>query len=142
MCPFSLLSTHPHPYVLNKDFRALERLVALAERRHQLRRQHGYDDADGVAYTLDPGTGRGLTMKELAVMLRCGHGFDFDGCFDGCALQILDLLEDTEGGCSAVQCSGWDGWLMQRRTGQELIDDCLSIHTPDDHQTRASLRTS
>ena len=38
-----------------------------------------------------------MSMQELAVMLRCRHQWDFDGCFDECALRILELLEETDG---------------------------------------------
>ena len=70
------------------EYRALERLVALAEAA-----------APNMDYTRDPATRKALSVKELAILLRCGHQWAFAGCVGACAERILDVLEEGEGAC-------------------------------------------
>lgn len=53
-------------------------------------------------YTQDPASRKALSVKELAVLLRCGHQWAFAGCVGACAERILDVLEEGEGAC--VDC--------------------------------------
>lgn len=66
----------PTLHVPSTECRALERLVAWAERRHQQEHAAIIDVEAETAdddITRDPKTGDDLSMQELAVMLRCGH---------------------------------------------------------------------
>lgn len=76
------------------EYRALERVIALAERLIATGREPNY--------TVDPATGRGLSVEELAVTLRCSHQWAFVDCFLQCAERIQDLLEEKRGACIGV----------------------------------------
>lgn len=70
--------------------------MAWAERQHQQERSTVIDvEADGI--TRDLSTGKALSMKELAVLTRVSHQWDFDAPFAECAVRILDLLDETDG---------------------------------------------